>query len=100
MEIGWDELLVDDSSKGIFDMELGDQDMPGHDTEIVGEEVIYSHVTNFWLLFHLIFFLGHEYGIYIVMMHYVYYTFSYNFYQQAPSEETLILKPKVANQIG
>lgn len=47
MEIGWDELLVDDSSKGIFDMELGDQDMPGHDNEIVGEEVIYSHVTNF-----------------------------------------------------
>lgn len=39
VEIGWDELLVDDSSKGIFDMELGDQEMPGHDTEIVGEEL-------------------------------------------------------------
>ena len=40
MDIRWDEILVDDPSKGIFDMELEDMARPVDDTKIEMDKVI------------------------------------------------------------
>lgn len=44
MEIGWDDILHDDFSKGIFEMELEDVEEAADDAEQVGDEV---ESTNF-----------------------------------------------------
>lgn len=40
MDIGWDEVLQDDPSKGIFEMELNDMARPVDESEMEMEEVI------------------------------------------------------------
>lgn len=58
MEIGWDEILLDDpNSKGIFEMELEDMARPVDETEMDMDEVINFLVGYIgFLLFNFIFF--------------------------------------------
>lgn len=61
MEIGWDEILLDDPGKGIFEMELEDMARPVDETEMDMDEVVdyfilffnYSYLFNY-LLYYII----------------------------------------------
>lgn len=53
MEIGWDEILLDDPSKGIFEMELEDMARPVDETEMDMDEVIDYFITFLKKYFYL-----------------------------------------------
>ena len=63
MEIGWDDILQEDSSKGIFQMELENVDKIADYDEADGTEVLSTlnnKLADIW--FHLFIFLNEKYS--------------------------------------